>query len=129
MPTFKVVRISRFCSLSQALIGTIAALATGAMVVTGVAPLAAQPMRPFRLSRIAPLPLPRHPLARAEKDFPFFKHQPIATAGFNAVFLPFHHVFQQPSHGFNQAQAFAFLFSIVYMEKAAEMHAKKLPQR
>jgi hypothetical protein len=81
------------------------------MMVTAVPPLAAQATRPFRLSRIAPLPLPRHPLARAEKDFPFFKHQPIATAGFNAVFLPFHHVFQQPSHGFNQAQAFAFLFS------------------
>ncbi len=112
MPTFKAVRIGRFCSLWQPLGGTIGAVAMLAMVVTGVAPLAAQPMRPFRLSRIAPLPLPRHPLARAEKDFPFFKHQPTATAGFNAVFLPFHHVFQQPSHGFNQAQAFAFLFSM-----------------
>jgi hypothetical protein len=51
-------------------------------------------------------------LARAEKDFPFFKHRSIATSGVNALFLPFHHAFQQPSHGFNRAQAFAFLFSL-----------------
>ena len=112
MPTFKGICIGRFRSLWQALSGRLAAVGMLAMVVTGVAPLAAQPMRPFRLSRIAPLPLPRHPLARAEKDFPFFKHQPIATSGFNALFLPFHHAFRQPSHGFNQAQAFAFLFSM-----------------
>ncbi len=112
MATFRALYLRQFCGMLRRPVGPLAAVGMLAMVVTGVVPLAAQPMRPFRLSRIAPLPLPRHPLARAEKDFPFFKHQPIATAGFNAVFLPFHHVFQQPSHGFNQAQAFAFLFSM-----------------
>ena len=74
--------------------------------------LVAQPPRPLRLARMTPLPIPRHPIARAEKEFPFFSHQPIASAGFNALFLPFHHAFAKASHGFNRAQAFAFLFSL-----------------
>ena len=112
MPTFKGICIGRYCSFWQLLNGTIVAAAIWAMVVTGVATSAAQAPRPFRLARMAPLPLPQHPIARAEKDFPFFSHQPIADAGFNALFLPFHHAFANASHGFNRAQAFAFLFSM-----------------
>ena len=112
MPTFKGICIGRVCSLWHLLNGTIAAAAIWAMVVTGVATLEAQAPRPFRLARMAPLPLLRHPIARAEKDFPFFPHQAISDAGFNALFLPFHHAFTKASHGFNRAQAFAFLFSM-----------------
>lgn len=112
MPTFKGICIGRYCSFWQLLNGIIVAAAIWAMVVTGVATSEAQAPRPFRLARMAPLPLPQHPIARAEKDFPFFPHQPIADAGFNALFLPFHHAFANASHGFNRAQAFAFLFSL-----------------
>lgn len=114
MPRAVALYLRWFCGTSRRPVGPLAAgiLAMLALLATHVHPLAAQAMRPFRLSRIVALPLPRHPLARAERDFPFFPHRPIATAGFNALFLPFHHAFQRPAHGFNQAQAFAFLFSL-----------------
>ena len=65
MPTFKGICIGRFYSLWQLINGTIAAAAIWAMVVTGATTLAAQAPRPFRLARMAPLPLPQHPIARA----------------------------------------------------------------
>ena len=111
MGTFQGRNSQDFSTVPQRIRGRIAAVIV-VLTVTITPCLMAQPLRPFRLSRLAPLPIPQHPIARAEKDFPFFPHQSIAGTGFNALFLPFHHAFAKASHGFNRAQAFAFLFSL-----------------
>ena len=111
MGTFQRRNIHQSTIAPQRIMGWIAAVIV-LLTLTLTPGLMAQPPRPFRLARMTPLPIPKHPIARAEKDFPFFPHRPIADAGFNALFLPFHHAFAKASHGFNQAQAFAFLFSL-----------------
>ncbi len=103
--------IGQLWTSGRAVVGITAILLCLAVPAGAASGANAPLVQPFYISGISPSLMPRHPIARAEKLFPFSKHRPFSTAGFNPLFLPFHHAFSSPSHGLNRAQAFAFLFS------------------
>ena len=73
-------------------------------------PTAGQPVV-LPLSQVPPQPYSHYTLARLEKMFPAFEHEPYETAGFNHLTLPFRFVSVAGTGEATEAHALSFLVS------------------